>query len=321
MFLQIVKFELKKIIFSNKFKFVLLAMILISLFYSVQAKLEFPKYNEINVKSKIEYKKEIADINDFIKAPYEYLNGFYNKHPESVKADIISRTKDLEYYTSHQLPNLKKNFIQGFVKNFNSFAIYIVLIGIFCSNIISDEKAKNTLSFQFACKTKRSTLYNGKYVALIISIALLIIANIIFSLVTNGLILGFSDINGSIQQVRGFEMATVNMSILEFLTKKILTLFICCSSFACIFILVSSLFKNFLAPYIFCILLVSFGSVFLNEFEWTYFLPSTYILFDLIFYFGNSQHYNLTFTLISMLAQSIVVYILGQFIFKRMEIH
>ena len=321
MFLQIVKFELKKIIFSNKFKFVLLAMLLMSLFYSVQAKLEFPKYNDINTNSKIEYKKEIANINDFIKAPYEYSNGLYKKHPESVKADIISRTKALEYYTSHQLPDLKKNFIQGFIKNFDNFEIYIVLIGIFCSNIVSDEKAKNTLSFQFTSKTKRSTLYNAKYVALIISIALLIIANIIFSLITNGLILGFSDINGDLQQVRGFEMATVNTSIFEFLTKKILILFICCSSFACIFILVSSLFKNFLAPYIFCILLVSFGSVFLNEFNWTYFLPSTYTVFDMIFYFGNSQHYNLNFTLISMVAQSMLVYILGQFIYKRMEIN
>lgn len=320
MFLQVFKFELKKITHSNKFKFAVIAMIFISLFFSVQAKLEFAKYDNINIKNKLDYKKKILKLENFLENPYAASDAFYKKHPEALKSDIITMREDLNFYKSHQLPELKKNFIQGFIKNFNTFQIYIILIGIFCSDIISDEKAKNTLSFQFTCKTKRSNLYNAKYLALISSIGILIIANIVFSLITNGIILGFSDINGTIQQVRGFEMATVNMSILSLITGKILFLFLCCASFACIFILVSSLFKNFLVPFILCIFIVGFSNVFLYEFEWTYFLLSTYETFKLIFYFGDSNSHNLAFSIISMFVQSAILYILGFFVYNRMQV-
>lgn len=319
MFFRIVNYELKKILFSRKFKFAILALILLSLFYSVQEKLEFPKYEELNVQAKIQYENRIENINDFLQNPSEAYNGYYKRYPDQLESDIKLQRKKLEYYTSHTLPNYKKNFIQGFVKNFNNLQIYIIIIGLFCSSIISDESAKNTLSFQFTSKTKRGTLYNAKYSALIISIAVLIIINVFFSFITNGLILGFSDINGSIQQIRGYEVSIVNMSILEFLLKIIVLLFISCASFACIYILMSSLFKNFLVPYILCILIITSSNVFLFEFDWKYFLLSIYEMFNWAF----NPNFNLpvNLTLISMLLQSILLYIIGHFRYKRMEIN
>lgn len=326
MILRVYRAELYKIITSHRFKIALVGILIFSIYNIVGEYRKFSNYEyiyECNKKENINrintYKKYLEELNS---GPLSNLSYYFNESQEVINHDKCTYEKGVEFYSNHKLLTLKKDFSQGLDKSIFDDMYWLPILLLFCCDIICGERFKNITQIQFSSCTSRSELYHSKYMAILTAMVLIFTLNLIFSYFFSGYLMGFSDLYGSMRSISDYSIATIERSIKELLVLKIVFGIITCASAAVIFIFISTVIRAVITSYIISGLLVSSAGTF-------YFLIENGVGFSkyflISFYYANQTYimgdatYSIKLGLISMLVQSVFLYLLGLYIYKKME--
>ncbi|WP_053954993.1 ABC transporter permease [Inediibacterium massiliense] len=212
--------EFYKIIKSLGFKIAFLGILFLSLFHIVYEYSYFSQYEFFYEGYKKEYVKEIEASKEFLTDPTSHH--YLKDHIKELKREIENRKHYLEFYTTHKVSPLKKDFSQGLSKSIFNYEEFLFLILLFCCNSVCYEKSKNITAFQFSSKASRGELYFSKFLGLSLAVTIIFVVNILFSYILSGFLMGFSDLSGQIQSLRGYSFAPIERSIKEFLILKVI---------------------------------------------------------------------------------------------------
>lgn len=326
MILRVYRAELYKIITSHRFKIALVGILIFSIYNIVAEYGKFSNYDyiyECNKKDNINridtYKKSLDELE---KGSISNLSYYFNGSQEVINNEKKIYKKGIEFYSSHKILPLKKDFSQGLDKSIFDDMYWLPILLLFCCDIVCNERFKNITQIQFSSCTSRLELYHSKYMAILTAMVLIFILNLIFSYLFSGYLMGFSDLSGSMRSISGYSTATIERSIKELLVLKIVFALIICASAAVIFIFISTVTRDAITSYIISALLVCNSAPF-------YFTIENGIGFSkyffISFYYANQNYimgdvtYNIKFGVISMLVQNIFLYLLGLYIYKKIE--
>ncbi len=326
MILRVYRAELYKIITSHRFKIALVGILIFSIYNIAYEYRKFSNYEyiyECNKKENINmvstYKKSLEELNS---GTISNLSYYFNESQEVINHDKCIYEKGIEFYRNHKLLPLKKDFSQGLDKSIFEYMYWLPILLLFCCDIVCSERFKNIIQIQFSSYTSRSELYHSKYMAILTAMILIFTLNLIFSYFFSGYLMGFSDLSGSMRSISGYSAATIERSIKELLLLKIIFGIITCASAGVIFIFISTVARDLITSYIISGLLVWDAGTF-------YFIIENGIGFSkyffISFYYANETYirgdatYSIKFGLISMLVQSIFLYLLGLYIYRKME--
>lgn len=326
MILRVYRAELYKIITSHRFKIALVGILIFSIYNIALEYRKFSNYeyiyecNKKEIINKIDtYKKFLEELNS---KPLSNLSHYFNESQAIINHDKCIYETGVEFYSNHKLPPLKKDFSQGLAKSIFDDVYWLPMLLLFCCDIVCNERFKNITQIQFSSRTSRSELYHSKYMAILTAMILIFTLNLIFSYFFSGCLMGFSDLSGSMSSIYGYSTATIERSIKELLVLKIIFGIITCASAAVIFIFISTVTRDVITSYIISTLLVYNSGTF-------YFMIENGIGFSkyffISFYYANQTYimgdvtYSIKFGLISMLVQNIFLYLLGLYIYKKIE--
>lgn len=326
MILRVYRAELYKIIASHRFKIALVAILIFSICNIVIEYRKFPNYGHIYENNKKEntnrintYKKYLEELNS---ETISSLSCYFNQSEDVINHDKRIYEKEIEFFSNHETLQLRKDFSQGLVNSIFDDVYWLPILLLFCCDIVCSEKSKNIMQMQFSSRISRYQLYHSKYMAILTAMILIFILNLIFSYFFSGCLMGFSDLSGSMRSISGYSTAIIERSVKELLALKVIFGIIICASAAVIFIFISTVSRDFITSYIISFLLVASAGTF-------YFMIKNGVGFSkyffISFYYANETYitgdvtYNIKFGLISMLVQNIFLYLLGLYIYKKIE--
>lgn len=310
------KAEFYKVIKSFAFKIALLGVLFFSLFHIVNEYSYFSEYDSFYDRYKNEYAKEIKDIKDFLQNPV--IDSYFQQHPENFEVETRNRKHYLEFYMSHEMPQLKKDFSQGLSKSIFNYEEFLLLIILFCCNIVCYEKTKNITPLQFASRVSRSELYFSKFLALSVAVTIIFVLNLIISYILSGLLMGFSDLSEPVQALREYRFAPIERSIKEFLILKIIFGWLTCISLVVVFLFISTIAKDVLTSYMISVVMIFMDNVFyLGGKHIKHFIIGTYYAYKEYIY--GLIVYDIKIVVLNMMVQTICVYLIGLYIYKKIE--
>lgn len=216
------------------------------------------------------------------------------------------------------------------------FAIVVILFAIYlASHTISGEINNNTMRFTALRPIKRSSIFFGKYFAIIIISALLLLFGTITSLAVGGILYGFESAN-ILMIINGTHVITAHP--IAIIGVFILSMLLMVALYSAFTIMLSAIFKTDLLPMIISVVLYAVNlilPIFFGAGSWLRFYPLVNV--NLFAYFGSSRltndsvlakifntvvyhGMNIWISLIYIFGISIILLLIGRHIFKKREL-
>ncbi|MFQ6724213.1 MAG: ABC transporter permease, partial [Clostridia bacterium] len=216
------------------------------------------------------------------------------------------------------------------------FSVGVILFAIYLSaHTISGEISNNTMRFVSIRPVKRSSLFFGKYFAILIMSALLLLFGTITSLIVGGILFGFESAN-ILMIINGNLIFTIHpiLAILIFILSSFMTIAV----YSSISILLSTILKSELLAMLIGVIIYTVSLIlplFFGINSWLKFYPLANI--NLFSYFGTTRitsdsvlaklfnnvvyhGMNIWISLIYIIGISIILLLIARHIFKKREL-
>ena len=216
------------------------------------------------------------------------------------------------------------------------FAVVVIIYSIFLSaHTISGEINNNTMRFTAIRPVKRSSIFFGKYFAILIMTFILLMFGTITSLIIGGIMYGFSSANILIIFNTNLIFATHPIVVIGLF---VISLFLISALYSALTIMLSTILKSELLTMLIAIVLYSVNLIlplFFGVGSWLRFYPLTNI--NIFAYFGSTgishegilaklfnsivyQGMNIWISLIYVFGITTILLLIGRHIFKKREL-
>ena len=290
-----------------------------------------------------------------------YVNALSSTNNKSIRADMYGY-KDISFYEQEEKQIKYQYFIENNVtaSNFASalsvthtssgkinaydftffvmslFAVVVMLFAIYLSaHTISGEINNNTMRLTAIRPIKRSSLFLGKYFAILIMCLILLLFGTITSLIVGGILYGFNSANILMVINTEFIFIAHPLAVICIFVLSLLLTIMVYSAFT---IMLSAIFKSDLLAMIVGVVLYGSSMIlplFFGMSSWLRFYPFTNL--NLFSYFGTTkltsdsvlaklfnsvvyQGMNLWISLIYVLGITTLLLLIGKQIFKKREL-